>query len=87
MKVLVYGLRGVGVETCKNLALQGAGAITVKIKLISSLYCKSFISYLLLYLRISWLTLTLLKNVTSVSTSFCPLRMWASQDLPWLLRS
>ena len=31
MKVLIYGLRGVGVETCKNLALQGAGAITVSI--------------------------------------------------------
>jgi hypothetical protein len=29
MKVLIYGLRGVGVETCKNLALQGAGTITV----------------------------------------------------------
>lgn len=30
MKVLVYGLRGIGVETCKNLALQGVGAITVR---------------------------------------------------------
>ena len=29
MKVLICGMRGVGVETCKNLALQGAGAITV----------------------------------------------------------
>ena len=29
MRVLVYGLRGVGIETCKNLALQGAGAITL----------------------------------------------------------
>ncbi len=29
MKVLIYGLRGVGVETAKNLALQGVGAITV----------------------------------------------------------
>lgn len=29
MKVLIYGLRGIGVETCKNLALQGVGAITV----------------------------------------------------------
>jgi ubiquitin-activating enzyme E1 len=29
MKVLVIGLRGVGMETTKNLALQGAGAITV----------------------------------------------------------
>eukprot|EP00598_Pedospumella_elongata_P010117 CAMPEP_0184988574 /NCGR_PEP_ID=MMETSP1098-20130426/24586_1 /TAXON_ID=89044 /ORGANISM="Spumella elongata, Strain CCAP 955/1" /LENGTH=1180 /DNA_ID=CAMNT_0027513359 /DNA_START=83 /DNA_END=3625 /DNA_ORIENTATION=+ len=29
MKVLVYGLRGIGVETCKNLALQGVGAITL----------------------------------------------------------
>ena len=29
MKVLIYGMRGIGVETCKNLALQGAGAITV----------------------------------------------------------
>jgi hypothetical protein len=29
MKVLIYGLRGAGVETCKNLALQGVGAITV----------------------------------------------------------
>jgi hypothetical protein len=31
MKVLIYGLRGIGVETCKNLALQGVGAITVSI--------------------------------------------------------
>lgn len=31
MKVLIYGLRGVGVETAKNLALQGAGAMTVSI--------------------------------------------------------
>ena len=30
MKVLIYGLRAVGVETAKNLALQGVGAITVK---------------------------------------------------------
>jgi molybdopterin/thiamine biosynthesis adenylyltransferase len=30
MKVLVVGLRGVGMETAKNLALQGAGAITVR---------------------------------------------------------
>ncbi|KAJ1422617.1 hypothetical protein B484DRAFT_452286, partial [Ochromonadaceae sp. CCMP2298] len=29
MKVLIYGLRGAGVETCKNLALQGVGAITL----------------------------------------------------------
>lgn len=29
MKVLIYGMRGVGVETAKNLALQGVGAITV----------------------------------------------------------
>lgn len=29
MKILVFGLRGVGVETCKNLSLQGAGSITV----------------------------------------------------------
>jgi tRNA A37 threonylcarbamoyladenosine dehydratase len=29
MKVLIVGLRGVGMETAKNLALQGAGAITV----------------------------------------------------------
>eukprot|EP00428_Durinskia_dybowskii_P061198 CAMPEP_0170384462 /NCGR_PEP_ID=MMETSP0117_2-20130122/16010_1 /TAXON_ID=400756 /ORGANISM="Durinskia baltica, Strain CSIRO CS-38" /LENGTH=1179 /DNA_ID=CAMNT_0010640211 /DNA_START=97 /DNA_END=3636 /DNA_ORIENTATION=- len=29
MKVLIYGLRGVGVETAKNLALQGAGAMTL----------------------------------------------------------
>jgi molybdopterin/thiamine biosynthesis adenylyltransferase len=29
MKVLLFGLRGVGVETAKNLALQGVGAITV----------------------------------------------------------
>lgn len=30
MKVIVYGMRGVGVETAKNLALQGVGAITVR---------------------------------------------------------
>eukprot|EP01034_Spumella_vulgaris_P037342 gene37342-46076_t len=29
MKVLLFGLRGVGVETAKNLALQGVGAITL----------------------------------------------------------
>jgi ubiquitin-activating enzyme E1 len=29
MKILILGMRGVGVETAKNLALQGAGAITV----------------------------------------------------------
>lgn len=29
MKVLIYGLRGIGMETAKNLALQGAGSITV----------------------------------------------------------
>jgi molybdopterin/thiamine biosynthesis adenylyltransferase len=29
MKVLIVGLRGIGIETAKNLALQGAGAITV----------------------------------------------------------
>eukprot|EP00599_Poterioochromonas_sp_BG-1_P001083 CAMPEP_0173153034 /NCGR_PEP_ID=MMETSP1105-20130129/12607_1 /TAXON_ID=2985 /ORGANISM="Ochromonas sp., Strain BG-1" /LENGTH=1169 /DNA_ID=CAMNT_0014068867 /DNA_START=356 /DNA_END=3865 /DNA_ORIENTATION=- len=29
MKILVFGLRGVGVETCKNLSLQGAGSITL----------------------------------------------------------
>ncbi|RYH21018.1 hypothetical protein EON65_21740 [archaeon] len=31
MKVLVYGLRGVGAETCKNLALQGVGSVTVSL--------------------------------------------------------
>lgn len=29
MKVLIYGMRGVGVETAKNLALQGVGAMTL----------------------------------------------------------
>jgi molybdopterin/thiamine biosynthesis adenylyltransferase len=29
MKVLIVGMRGVGIETAKNLALQGVGAITV----------------------------------------------------------
>eukprot|EP00595_Chromulina_sp_UTEXLB2642_P001396 CAMPEP_0196764110 /NCGR_PEP_ID=MMETSP1095-20130614/5364_1 /TAXON_ID=96789 ORGANISM="Chromulina nebulosa, Strain UTEXLB2642" /NCGR_SAMPLE_ID=MMETSP1095 /ASSEMBLY_ACC=CAM_ASM_000446 /LENGTH=1138 /DNA_ID=CAMNT_0042118757 /DNA_START=162 /DNA_END=3578 /DNA_ORIENTATION=- len=29
MKVLIYGLRGVGIETAKNLTLQGVGAITI----------------------------------------------------------
>jgi molybdopterin/thiamine biosynthesis adenylyltransferase len=29
MKLLISGLRGLGMETAKNLALQGAGAITV----------------------------------------------------------
>lgn len=30
MKVLIVGLRGIGIETAKNLALQGAGAISVQ---------------------------------------------------------
>lgn len=30
MKILIVGLRGIGIETAKNLALQGAGAITVR---------------------------------------------------------
>jgi len=30
MKLLISGLRGLGMETAKNLALQGAGAITVR---------------------------------------------------------
>ena len=29
MKVIIFGLRGVGAETAKNLALQGVGAITL----------------------------------------------------------
>jgi ubiquitin-activating enzyme E1 len=29
MRILLVGLRGVGIETAKNLALQGAGAITI----------------------------------------------------------
>jgi len=29
MKVIIYGLRGVGMETAKNLSLQGVGAITL----------------------------------------------------------
>lgn len=29
MKVLIFGVRGIGIETAKNLALQGVGAITV----------------------------------------------------------
>lgn len=29
MKVAVFGLRGVGIETCKNLTLQGVGGITL----------------------------------------------------------
>jgi ubiquitin-activating enzyme E1 len=29
LRVIVVGLRGVGVETAKNLALQGVGAITL----------------------------------------------------------
>jgi ubiquitin-activating enzyme E1 len=29
MRVIIYGLRGVGAETAKNLALQGTGAITL----------------------------------------------------------
>jgi molybdopterin/thiamine biosynthesis adenylyltransferase len=29
MKVLIVGMRGIGIETAKNLALQGAGGITV----------------------------------------------------------
>jgi molybdopterin/thiamine biosynthesis adenylyltransferase len=30
MKVFIYGFRSVGVETAKNLALQGVGGITVR---------------------------------------------------------
>jgi molybdopterin/thiamine biosynthesis adenylyltransferase len=29
MKILIIGMRGVGIETAKNLALQGVGGITV----------------------------------------------------------
>ncbi len=29
MKVVIYGLRGVGVETAKNLTLQGVGSLTL----------------------------------------------------------
>lgn len=29
MKVLIYGMRGIGMETAKNLTLQGAGALTI----------------------------------------------------------
>jgi ubiquitin-activating enzyme E1 len=29
MKVLIVGMRGIGIETAKNLALQGVGCITV----------------------------------------------------------
>ena len=29
MKVLIVGMRGIGIETAKNLALQGVGLITV----------------------------------------------------------
>ena len=29
MKVIIFGLRGVGAETAKNLALQGVGSITL----------------------------------------------------------
>ena len=29
MKVVVVGVRGVGIETCKNLMLQGVGALTI----------------------------------------------------------
>jgi ubiquitin-activating enzyme E1 len=29
MKVLLYGMRGIGMETAKNLTLQGAGALTI----------------------------------------------------------
>lgn len=31
MKVLIVGMRGVGMETAKNLSLQGVGAITVSL--------------------------------------------------------
>jgi molybdopterin/thiamine biosynthesis adenylyltransferase len=31
MKIAIFGMRGVGVETAKNLALQGVGAMTVRI--------------------------------------------------------
>jgi hypothetical protein len=29
MKILVVGLRGVGIETCKNLLLAGPGEVTL----------------------------------------------------------
>jgi molybdopterin/thiamine biosynthesis adenylyltransferase len=35
MKVLIFGLRGVGVETAKNLALQGVGGMTVSYLVVS----------------------------------------------------
>ena len=49
MKVLVYGLRGIGVETCKNLALQGVGAITVRIKVNPTIPLSIFVNIAFLY--------------------------------------
>ena len=42
MKVLIYGVKGVGIETAKNLTLQGAGAITVKSLLDSFVFNYTF---------------------------------------------
>lgn len=46
MRVLIYGVRGVGVETCKNLALQGAGSITVSI-----IPCSFYLSRIFIIIR------------------------------------
>ncbi len=37
MKVLIVGMRGIGIETAKNLMLQGVGAITVNEQIFSTL--------------------------------------------------
>lgn len=51
MHVLVYGLRGVGAETCKNLALQGVGGITVSYSVFfESILCRiSLLSFMIFH--------------------------------------
>ena len=33
MKVLIYGMKGTGIEIAKNLSLQGIGSITVSLRI------------------------------------------------------
>lgn len=53
MKVLIYGLRGIGVETCKNLALQGVGAITVSIMMMMMLLMSIMVVMMMMMLMIT----------------------------------
>jgi ubiquitin-activating enzyme E1 len=49
MKILVVGMGGVGVETSKNIILQGTRAITLFDKVIVSISCAFMSLYLCLF--------------------------------------